>query len=201
VTARDPVYISRDDRYFQDTYQGMPKLGYTELFRRMLKHPNIRILLNTPYQAIADEIHYQRMIYTGQIDQFFNDQYGELPYRSLNFVHFHDRRDQVQAVGTVNFPNEYDYTRTTEFKHLTGQQCAGSSWIEEYPQTFRRGKNDPYYPIPKEEYRALYRKYEAEAEKLEGRVIFAGRLGDYQYYNMDQAVARALSIFDKRIAS
>jgi UDP-galactopyranose mutase len=140
------------------------------------------------------------MDYSGQIDEFFAYLHGELPYRSLRFAHFHDPREQVQPVGTVNFPNEYDYTRTTEFKHLTGQRCAGSSWIEEYPQAFRQGENDPYYPVPKDEYRALYRRYEAEAEKLGGRVIFAGRLGDYQYYNMDQAVARALSIFDKQIA-
>jgi len=199
VTARVPIYLSRDDRYFQDSYQGMPQLGYTEMFRRMLAHPQIRVLLNAPYQAVKDEIQYQRLIFTGPIDDYFEHCHGELPYRSLRFVHHHDTHARHQAVGTVNYPNEYAYTRTTEFKHLTGQQHAGTSWIEEYPQAYLRGENDPYYPIPKEEYRALYRQYQQEAEALAGRVFFAGRLGNYQYYNMDQAVANALSLFEKQI--
>jgi len=199
VTARVPIYLSRDDRYFQDSYQGMPQLGYTEMFRRMLAHPQIRVLLNAPYQEVKDEIQYQHLIFTGPIDDYFEHCHGELPYRSLRFAHHHNTYTRHQAVGTVNYPNEYAYTRTTEFKHLTGQQHAGTSWIEEYPQAYVRGENDPYYPIPKEEYRALYRQYQQEAEALAGRVFFAGRLGDYQYYNMDQAVARALSLFEKQI--
>ncbi|MCP4700366.1 MAG: UDP-galactopyranose mutase [Gammaproteobacteria bacterium] len=199
VTGRVPVYISRDDRYFQDTYQGLPRYGYTEMFRRMLKHPNIKLLLNAPYQEIAREINYTRMIFTGPIDAYFDHIYGELPYRSLRFVSKYDEHEQMQSVGTVNYPNEYRFTRTTEFKHLTGQRCAGTSWIEEYPQVYRRGENDPYYPVPREENRALYKRYLAETEKLNGKVLFAGRLGEYQYYNMDAAVAKALDLFDKRI--
>ncbi len=199
VTARVPVLISRDDRYFQDTYQGMPARGYAELFRRMLGHPNIRLLLNTPYREVAEEIAYQRMVFTGPIDEFFDHVHGELPYRSLRFVAHHDPVDCLQPVATVNYPNEFEYTRTTEFKQLTGQRCLGTTWIEEYPEPYRRGENVAYYPMPREECRAMYRLYQAEAEKVRKRVIFAGRLGDYQYYNMDQAVARALSIFDKEI--
>jgi UDP-galactopyranose mutase len=197
VTARVPIVISRDDRYFQDTYQGMPTQGYTALFRRMLAHPNIRVLLNTRYQDVMTEINYQRMVFTGAIDEFFAHKHGELPYRSLNFVFRHEYNRVKQAVATVNYPNEYDFTRITEFKHMTGQRCEGTTWIEEYPQPYQRGKNDPYYPIPKEEYKALYRRYEEEAAQIKDRVIFAGRLADYQYYNMDQAVARALSLFSR----
>jgi UDP-galactopyranose mutase len=197
VTARVPIYISRDDRYFQDAYQGLPQQGYTALFRRILNHPNIKLLLNTAYQEVVEEIQYQKMIFTGPIDAFFEHQHGELPYRSLHFKFLHTEQEYKQSVGTVNYPNEYDYTRTTEYKHLTGQRVYGSTYIEEYPQSYKRGENIPYYPIPKEEYRALYKKYEAEAEKIKGRVLFAGRLADYQYYNMDQAVARALSLFEK----
>jgi UDP-galactopyranose mutase len=201
VTGRVPIVISRDDRYFQDSYQGMPAQGYTALFRRMLAQPNIRVLLNTRYQDVIAEIQYKRMVFTGPIDEFFQHQHGELPYRSLHFAFHHDARERFQAVATVNYPNDYDFTRITEFKHLTGQQCPGTSWIEEYPQAYQRGENDPYYPIPKEEYKALYRLYEAEAARIKDRVIFAGRLADYQYYNMDQAVARALSLFEREIAA
>jgi UDP-galactopyranose mutase len=200
VTARVPIYISRDDRYFQDQFQGLPKLGYTVLFQRLLNHPNIKILLNTSYQEIKTEIQYQNMIFTGAIDEFFEYQYGELPYRSLDFQVIHTHQSQMQPVGTINYPNEYHYTRTTEFKHLTGQHVYGSTYIEEYPQPYQRNNNIPYYPIPKTECRELYKKYQQEADKLSERVIFAGRLADYQYYNMDQAVARALSLFERIVS-
>jgi len=201
VTARVPIYISRDDRYFQDQFQGLPQYGYTNLFRSLLNHPNIKVLLNTPYQEVIEEIQYNRLIFTGPIDEFFEHLHGKLPYRSLDFKFIHTEQEQNQAVGTINYPNEYTYTRTTEFKHLTGQRAYGSTYIEEYPQPYRHGENIPYYPIPKEEYRALSQKYQKEAEKLQGRVLFAGRLADYQYYNMDQAVARALTLFEKEILS
>lgn len=199
VTARVPIYISRDDRYFQDRFQGLPKWGYTALFRRLLNHSKIKLLLNTRYQEIAEEVEYQKMIVTGPIDEFFEQLHGELPYRSLDFKLIYSEQDKVQPVGVVNYPNEYDYTRITEFKHLTGQRVFGSTCVEEYPQPYERGQNVPYYPIPKDEYREWYKKYQREAEKLKGRVLFAGRLADYQYYNMDQAVARALSLFEKVI--
>ena len=197
VMGRVPVYISRDNRYFQDSYQGMPTLGYTQLFRNMLKHPNIRIMLNTDYQTISNQIKYKHLIYTGPIDEYFEHKYGELPYRSVHFEMQYHQQAQMQAVGTVNVPNEYDYTRTTDMKILTGQIHHGSTLITEHPQAHIRGENDPYYPIPKQEYRDLYRKYKKAADKLGNKVIFAGRLGSYQYYNMDQAIASALSIFDK----
>lgn len=199
VTARVPIYISRDDRYFQDEFQGLPQYGYTTLFQHLLNHPKIKVLLNTSYQEVIEEIQYNKLIFTGPIDEFFDHIHGELPYRSLTFQSFHTEQEYQQAVGTINYPNEYNYTRTTEFKHLTGQRAYGSSYIEEYPQPYRRGDNIPYYPIPKDEYRAQFKKYETEAKKLNGHVLFAGRLADYQYYNMDQSVARALSLFEKEI--
>ncbi|RKZ51567.1 MAG: UDP-galactopyranose mutase [Candidatus Parabeggiatoa sp. nov. 3] len=201
VTARVPIYISRDDRYFQDKFQGLPQYGYTNLFRSLLNNHNIKMLLNTRYQEVIEEIQYNKLIFTGPIDEFFEHMYGNLPYRSLDFKFIHTEQEQHQPVGTINYPNEYTYTRTTEFKHLTGQRTYGSTYIEEYPQPYRHGENIPYYPIPKEEYRALSQKYQKEAEKLQGRVLFAGRLADYQYYNMDQAVARALNLFEKEILS
>lgn len=200
VTGRVPVYISRDNRYFQDPYQAMPKYGYTEMFRRMLAHPNIKILLNTDYREVINDIKFDRMVYTGPIDTFFDYMYGELPYRSLRF-HFETLdREQYQEVGTVNYPNDYDITRITEQKYLSGQTSPKTTLVMEYPQAYVPGKNDPYYPIPREENRERYDLYLKEVQKLKGTVIFAGRLAEYKYYDMDQAALRALSLFEKEVA-
>jgi UDP-galactopyranose mutase len=196
VTSRVPVNISRDDRYFADKYQAMPLHGYTRMFERMLHHPNIKIMLNTDYREIVDFVPFERMIYTGPVDSFFDHRYGKLPYRSLEFRHETLETTQHQPVGTVNFPNEYAYTRVTEFKHLTGQRHERTSIVYEYP----KAEGDPYYPIPMAEFNALYKRYEADAQQQAPKVLFVGRLATYRYYNMDQIVAQALSVFDKQIA-
>ncbi|MEM9905620.1 MAG: UDP-galactopyranose mutase [Cyanobacteria bacterium P01_D01_bin.44] len=197
VTGRVPVYISRDNRYFQDRYQAMPRLGYTEMFRQMLDHPNIKVLLNTDYREIIDDIRFNRLVCTGPIDAFFDYCHGELPYRSIRFQF--ETRDQEwhQEVGTVNYPNDYDITRITEQKYLSGQTSPKTTLVMEYPEAYIPGKNDPYYPILNEKNRAQLALYQREAEKLNGSVLFAGRLGDYKYYDMDQAVVRALGLFEK----
>jgi UDP-galactopyranose mutase len=192
VTGRVPVRISRDDRYFQDTYQAMPKHGFTPMFERILAHPNITVELGCDFEDLSG-VEYDRMVYTGPIDGFFNYVHGELPYRSLRFECEFAEREWLQPVGTINYPNDHAYTRITEFKHITGQQTNGTSTVREYPQAYIPGENDPYYPVPLPS-RELYARYEAEAKKLGGKVLFAGRLGDYKYYNMDQAVGRALAI-------
>ncbi|MGG0348140.1 UDP-galactopyranose mutase [Brevibacillus porteri] len=195
VSARVPVYVSRDNRYFQDTYQGIPLHGFTTMFQRMLDHPNIKVLLNTDYQEIADEIRYKRMIYTGPIDSFFGNKHGQLPYRSLRFHFETHQKEWYQEVGTVNYPNEYDFTRILEQKHLTGQVVPHTTISFVYPQPYSPGENEPYYPIPRKENSQRYSLYKQEAEQIRDQVLFAGRLADYQYYNMDQAVARALTLF------
>ena len=199
VTGRVPVYISRDDRYFQDPYQAMPKHGYTEMFRRMLAQPNIKVLLNTDYREIINDVKFNRMIYTGPIDTFFDYMYGELPYRSLRFQFETLDQEYYQEVGTVNYPNEYDITRITEQKYLSGQTVPKTTLVMEYPQPYVPGKNDPYYPIPREENRERYDLYLKESQELKGTVIFAGRLAEYKYYDMDQAALRALSLFEKEV--
>ena len=195
VTSRVPVAISKDDRYFGDTHQAMPMYGYTRMFEQMLAHPNIKIMLNTDYREITSFVPFERMIYTGPIDAFFNYKYGHLPYRSLEFVHQTIQTAQYQPVGTVNYPNDYQYTRITEFKHLTGQQHPSSSIVFEYP----KADGDPYYPIPMPENNELYKRYE-QAAALESKVTFVGRLATYKYYNMDQIVAQALVTFKRLIA-
>ena len=197
VTGRIPVNISRDDRYFQDRYQAMPKQGYAALFQRMLSHPNIKVLLNTDYKEIINEVRFNRMIYTGPVDEFFDYTHGPLPYRSLLFKYVTLEEEWHQEVGTVNYPNEYDFTRITEQKHLTGQRMSWTTLVIEFPQPYEPRKNDPYYPIPREENRERYALYKNEAKKLRGTVLFAGRLTDYKNYNMDQAVARALKLFEE----
>ena len=194
VTARIPTRTNRDDRYFTDTYQAMPLHGYTRMFERMLAHPNIKIMLNTDYQEIAGVVPYRSMIYTGPVDAFFDCRFGKLPYRSLEFEHRTLTQAQFQPVGTMNFPNDHAYTRVTEFKHLTGQTHAHTSVVYEYPCA----EGDPYYPVPKAENDELYAKYKQLADETPD-VHFVGRLATYKYYNMDQVVAQALTLY-KRIA-
>ena len=196
VTARVPTRTNRDDRYFTDTYQAMPLHGYTRMFEKMLAHPNIQLMLNCDYRSVAGALPWKRMVYTGPIDTFFEHRFGSLPYRSLHFEHVTLPQAQVQAVGTINHPNDHGYTRVTEFKHLTGQQHAATSLVYEYP----RSDGDPYYPVPRAENTALFRRYEAEAERLD-EVTFIGRLASYKYYNMDQVVAQALSTFKRMQAA
>jgi UDP-galactopyranose mutase len=200
VTSRVPIVISRDNRYFQDTYQAMPRLGYSELFRRQLDHPNIHVLLQTDYREILGVIKFNRMAFTGPINTFFSDMHGPLPYRSLRFELTTLDTEWFQEVGTVNYPNDNDFTRITEQKRLSGQTLPKTTLVKEFSQAHEEGVTEPYYPIPKPENKDLYNLYAAEAKKLNGSVLFAGRLGDYKYYNMDQVVARALKIFEDEIA-
>lgn len=195
VTARVPILVSRDDRYFQDTYQGMPLHGYGAMVRNMLHHPNIRVMLNTRWQDIKEHLSYKRMIFTGPIDEYFAYKHGELPYRSLRFDVQTQPVSQYQIAPVVNYPNEYDYTRITELKWLTGQEHNHTTILTEYPMAHVVGQTTPYYPIPTDENRELFNRYEEEANKLDAKVLFIGRLADYMYYNMDQAVASALGKF------
>jgi UDP-galactopyranose mutase len=188
VAARIPTRTNDDDRYFSDTFQFMPAEGYTKMFERMLDHSGIEVRVSTDFKDVRAEMPQAHVIYTGPIDAFFEYCEGRLPYRSLEFKHEHlESEEQFQSVGTVNYPNDYEYTRITEFSHLTGQVMPGTSIVKEYP----RADGEPYYPIPRPENEALFKKYEAMAEQASG-VTFVGRLAQYRYYNMDQIVAAAL---------
>lgn len=192
VTARIPTRTNRDDRYFTDQFQKMPEQGYTVMFENMLDHPNIQIELGRTWDATHDRARARRIIFTGPIDEFFEHCYGPLPYRSLRFVHETRDIEWAQPVAVINYPQTEAYTRTTEYKHLTGQIHPKTSLTFEYPSD----EGDPYYPIPRPENQALYKKYRGEAEKLRD-VWFVGRLGAYQYLNMDQVVGQALSTFER----
>ncbi|HKE97200.1 MAG TPA: UDP-galactopyranose mutase [Povalibacter sp.] len=193
VAARIPTRCNDDDRYFTDTFQFMPSQGYTRLFERMLEHPRITVRTGVDYFEVRDRISHGHLVFTGPIDRYFDYCYGKLPYRSLRFAYrHHPDTEYVQPVGTVNFPNDHAYTRTTEVKHLTGQQHRGTSVVVEYPC----GEGDPYYPIPNEANAELYRRYR-ELAAQHPDVTFVGRLAQYKYYNMDQVVAAALTAFDR----
>jgi UDP-galactopyranose mutase len=195
VAARIPTRTNHDARYFTDTFQNMPLEGYTRMFERMLDHRNIRVEVGVDFFNVRRRVKARHIVYTGPIDAYFDYRYGRLPYRSIEFEHEFLRKPQYQAVGTVNFPNDHRYTRITEFKHLTGQIHAGTSIVREYPCA----EGDPYYPVPRPENEALFKKYEALAKEAQD-VSFVGRLAQYRYYNMDQCVGAALKASENLIA-
>jgi UDP-galactopyranose mutase len=162
------------------------------MFENMLNHPNIHIMLNTDYKEMEKWIPYKKMIYTGPVDYFFNHCYGHLPYRSIEFKFQTFEQEIYQPTGTVNYPNDQAYTRTTEFKYLTGQKHNKTTVVFEYP----KAEGDPYYPVPKPENHELYKKYQLLA-MTRPDVYFSGRLATYKYYNMDQVVAQSLVLFKK----
>jgi UDP-galactopyranose mutase len=191
VTARIPTRTNTDDRYFGDKHQIMPRYGYTAMFEAMLDHPNIDLMLGTDWADVKDEVDADHLIFTGPIDEYFNYRFGKLPYRSLRFEHQVKDEAQFQPVAVVNYPSpDVPYTRITEYKHLTGQTHAKTSITYEYPSA----EGDPYYPIPRPENQALFKRYEALADATPG-VTFVGRLATYRYYNMDQVVGQALATF------
>lgn len=196
VAARIPTRCNRDDRYFSDVYQAMPLHGYTRMFEKMLDHPNIKVMLNTDYKEVVDEIPFKQMIYTGPIDYYFDYCFGPLPYRSIEFQFETYDCERHQPTGTVNYPNEHLYTRSTEFKYLTGQKHQKTTVVYEFP----REEGDPYYPVPRLENAELYRRYKALADAAPN-TYFTGRLATYKYYNMDQVVAQSLALARKIAAS
>jgi UDP-galactopyranose mutase len=201
VCARIPIRTNEDDRYFTDVFQQMPADGYTAMFERLLDHPGIEVRTGTDYYEVADEIEYDQLVWTGPIDRFFDYRFGKLPYRSLEFDLVNEPTPDggyLLPVTSVNEPSEdVPYTRRTEFRQMTGQgRHDSSTYAVEYP----RAEGDPYYPIPRDDTRALYRQYEALGEELPN-VTFVGRLARYQYLNMDQVVGQALATAEKLIAA
>ena len=194
VTARVPVFISRDNRYFQDKFQGMPQLGYADIFNKMLVNKNIKINLGTDYKKVIRKLSYKKLVYTGPIDYFFDYKFGKLAYRSLDFEFTNFKREHYQRASVINYPNDYKFTRITEFKGLTWQKAASTTIIKEYPKNCEPGKDIPYYPILDDENAKRYKQYEEEAKKFKD-VIFIGRLAEYKYYNMDAVIESALNKF------
>lgn len=197
VTSRILIRNNRDNRTFFSRYQAMPLYGFTKMFERMLNHKNIRIMLQTDYRDIINDIKYDKMIYTGPIDEYFNFKYGKLSYRSVNFEQCTYDCEVYQPAATINYPNEYDFTRITEFKYLTGQKHKKTTVVKEFPVSCQ-DSNEKYYPLLTEKSIGLYKEYKEESAKLKD-VYFCGRLANYEYIDMDLVIAKAFKLFEKQI--
>lgn len=224
VCGRIPIRTNRDDRYLREQFQALPRAGYTRLFENMVKASghHLHVLLKTDYREILPHIRFKHLVYTGPIDEFYENRFGQLPYRSLRFEAESFTPGQLtdrepisgkpgfwQPAMQVNYPNDHLFTRIVEIKHATGQLCTNTTIVREYPDDFGPGK-EPYYPIPAPDSAAIYQKYKALAENqtLPGffpahiqtappPISFIGRLATYRYYNMDQVVGMALAEFEK----
>ncbi len=197
VSARVPVYISRDDRYFTDTYQAIPKDGYTKMVENIINHSLIEVKLNTDFKNLKN-VEYERLFYTGAIDEFFDYKFGKLPYRSLNIVFETFNKEYMQSGPQINYPENYDFTRSVEYKYYLDEKSNKTILSYEYPCEFKNGENERYYPIPNEENQKLYEKYLLEADKF-ANMYFLGRLGDYRYYDMDKTVERIFEFIKERL--
>jgi UDP-galactopyranose mutase len=210
VTARVPIVISRDDRYFHDKYQAIPSQGYTQLIAKILNHNNIEVRLNTDATSLirlndaTKSVEFKgqefngKLVFTGMLDQLFDYSDGELPYRSLQFDFQTLDTPEFQPNTTVNYPNEHAYTRITEFKHILKQGLDQTVIVKEYPQDYNRNdptKNVPYYPIFNQDNQQKFDQYKKRLAYFKN-IISAGRLADYKYYNMDDAVGNVLSYFE-----
>ncbi len=210
VTARVPVFIGRDDRYFNDTYQAVPKDGYTKIFQKMLDHPNIKLMLNTDFNEVVQIDHQTKKIYffnqelrgklifTGMIDELFDYKFGELPYRSVDMRFEIIEKEYYQKAATINYPNNYDFTRITEFKHIHPIKTNKTVILKEYPQVYVKDENTPYYPVFTQENQERYNEYLEYSQGFED-IVLVGRLAEYKYYDMDDIVKRALEVFEEKI--
>ena len=210
VCGRIPIRTNRDNRYLREDFQALPKAGYTRMFQRMLDTcgEKVKVMLNTDYREILTDCEFRHMVYTGPIDDFFDNCHGPLPYRSLKFEHEHYSAEELKArepisgkpgfwqpAMQVNYPNDEAFTRIVEVKHATGQACENTTIVREYPDDFGPGK-EPYYPIPASDASLIYKKYKELADKTPN-TSFIGRLATYRYYNMDQVVGMALHEAEK----
>ncbi|HPO67973.1 MAG TPA: UDP-galactopyranose mutase [Paludibacteraceae bacterium] len=210
VSGRVPIVINRENNYFTDKYQAVPEEGYTKIFERMLHHPHIKLLLHTDFKEFIkidtenSKIYFSgkefngKLIFTGMIDELFDYQLGTLPYRSLDLQFETVEKDYFQEVAVVNYPNDYDFTRITEFKHIHPVETGKTVILKEYPQDYQWGKNLPFYPILKEKNLELYHRYLELAKKFKN-LILVGRLADYQYYDMDDIIKKSLEIFEEKV--
>ncbi|MBQ9119392.1 MAG: UDP-galactopyranose mutase [Lachnospiraceae bacterium] len=194
VISRIPLRYNRDTRYFTDKYQGMPRHGYTKMCEAMIANPNIKILLNTDFEEIRNEITWDTLVYTGPADEYYGCKHGKLKYRSIDFVFETYDCESYQEAPVVNYPNDFDFTRITEFKKLTWQESKKTTILKEYPQA----EGEPYYPFPTADCKAQYALYQAEMAQ-EKNVYFLGRLAEYRYYNMDAVVRSALNLYNEKL--
>lgn len=209
VIERVPIYIDRDDRYFKDKYQAIPKDGYTKIFKRMLNNPKIKVVLNCNAKKVIrvdlnnKKIYFDKkefsgiIVYTGMLDELFDYKFGILPYRSLRFLFKTIQKEFFQEVATVNYPNDFKFTRITEYKHFHPVKSDTTKIAYEYPVDYAIGKT-PYYPMFTKEAQENYYKYLDLSTNFKNLIVI-GRLAEYKYYDMDDAIRRALNVFEEKI--
>ena len=205
VTARVPIFIGRDDRYFNDRFQAVPSKGYTKIFQRMLSHKNIKLMLNTNFHDVLrlkdnkfyflDSEFHGQIIYTGQLDELFDDKFGKLEYRSLDLKFETLNLENYQPAASVNYPNNYEFTRITEFKKIHPIETQFTTILKEYPQKYIRGENVAYYPLFNDENKLRHEKYLAESAQIKNLIVI-GRLAEYKYFDMDDIILHALETFE-----
>ena len=209
VTARVPIFVGYDNRYFNDQYQMVPTYGYTTLFENMLNHKNITVQTGTEYKEVCKlkegVIYYKdvalkgKLIFTGQIDELFDYQFGELAYRSVDMKFETVQQEYYQEKAVVNYPNEFDFTRITEFKHIHPCKEVRTTILKEYPKTYKKNRGDtPYYPVFTSSNQEKYEEYKQLAQSIDN-LILVGRLAEYKYYDMDDIVQRALEVFEQQL--
>jgi len=210
VTDRVPILIGKDNRYFNDVYQVIPSEGYSRIFERMLSHPNIKIMLNTDFKEVlhidleSKKIYFLgkefegKVIFTGMIDDLLNHVLGILQYRSLDLRFENLDVDYFQKVATVNYPNEYDFTRITEFKHIHPCNSKKTVILKEYPKEYESGKDIPYYPMLDRRNIEVYNKYKEISDTF-SNLLLVGRLAEYKYYDMDDIIKKALDTFEQKV--
>ena len=198
VIERVPVRVSRDNRYFQNRWQAIPLRGYTSMIASMLKHPLITVKTGITWNEVKEEFRGKkvRIFYTGPVDELMNWRFGELPYRSVRQVFREYEGTFFQSVAVINYPENYDFTRIIEYKHFLGEQSSRTVVSFEYPSAWKKGENEPAYPVAGEVHDSLHQRYVDLARKEYGDIYILGRLGDYKYYDMDKAVARAFSVME-----
>lgn len=195
VCGRIPIRYNQDCRYVDHKHQVTPKLGFTEMFRRMLDVPGVDVLLNTNFLDVARATKPRfATVFTGPIDEYFDFRFGKLPWRSLHFDFVEYPQEYRQPCVQINYPNDFAYTRTVEIKHVTHQKCPNTVISYEYS----RAEGDPYYPVPAKPNEQLFQRYWslAQAEQQARNVYFVGRLATYRYYNTDQVIEEAFKTFD-----
>jgi UDP-galactopyranose mutase len=198
VCGRIPIRVNRDNRYFNDRIQAIPSKGYTQMFKNIVDHPLITVELGLSLKELISTVPYtsfKKIVYTGPIDEYFNYEYGQLPYRSLRFEKETHDIEFYQPSVQVNYPNDFDFTRIVETKHITGLQTKSTTIVKEYPAEFL-DTNEPFYPVPNPMSKHQYDQYHSLV-KQQTKILFLGRLATYQYLNMDQVVGMALSKFEK----
>ncbi len=197
ILNRIPVRTNHEDRYFADTYQGLPEHGYTSLIKKMLSHTNIEVMFDTDFFHIQDELKYKKIFFTGKIDSYFKEKYGNLEYRSIQFEFERHDKKYFQENSVINYPGEEKFTRIVEYKYFhkdRGVDIPSTLISREFPTSL----GEPYYPVLSEKNIEIFRKYQKEAEKLEkDGTYFVGRLANYKYFNMDQAFKNALDLFNR----